>query len=710
MDKEEQSQSPKPSDSTSSRHRSEATARQAPQAGFATFWFELKRRKVMRVAVVYAVVAWLVIQIAATTFPSLSIPDWALSLVIMCVILGFPVSVVLAWAFELTPEGIKTTKVARDEHSETAEHAHVQSKRNWLALAFAAGVPTLIFGALVLVFFIQGRTSEDKSIAVLPLENMSPDPDNAFFADGVQEDILTNLSKIKDLLVISRSSTLQYRNPDRNLKQVGEELGVRYLVEGSVRRAGNQVLVTAQLIDTHTDGHLWAGNYNRSLDDIFAIQAAIAKEIAEQLKAVLSPDEIEKIEYRPTENQEAYDYFVKARQLFELTLESRGDEKAALLEMAVSLDPEFAEAWAHLATSYILWWHFIKNRDDPELQTKAHDALSKAKSLGPGLPDIPFAQSYFAQMEQGDYEASFDFLLEALAIDPSFRIAQSVIGMRYRLVGRLVEAQHFLEASIRTDPISPSTNRPLLTTYELRGKWDNARDLIQVNLKRTDGDELWRRKLPELEYLQSGDKQAFIAAMEAIPGFFDDPKGQVWKALQSRDYRSALQSFDELNPSDSFDFMSGPGLFLNPLNLVAALIWFELGEKGKWLDETQEAKTYLEEIVDADPRGNPRDWSCLPIIYALEDERDRMESTIAKVRELTFFADMNYTYQARCETNIAIAYLVLGDHDKAIETLNAACKMESPAFLNRRIDLWFIFDRLRGNEKFDELLKDEGRR
>lgn len=251
----------------------------------------------MRVAAVYAVVAWLMIQISDTVFPQLGIPDWAATLVTMLLLIGFPVALIIAWAFELSPDGIKTTRTAREEQGDVPVSKKQQRKRNWMAFGFAAAVPTLIFGTLAVIFYFRSDSNPsspdtrpvslqvedlDKSIAVLPLTNMSPDPENVFFADGVQEDILTNLAKIKELLVIARTSTLRYRDTVKSLAEIGDELGVRYLVEGSVRRAGNQVRVTVQLIDTTNENHIWAENYDRPLDDIFAIQSAVAKEIVAQ--------------------------------------------------------------------------------------------------------------------------------------------------------------------------------------------------------------------------------------------------------------------------------------------------------------------------------------------------------------------------------------------------------------------------------------------
>ncbi|HSH09269.1 MAG TPA: hypothetical protein VK995_02705, partial [Oceanipulchritudo sp.] len=344
----------------------------AGKKGFGNFWSELRRRKVVRVAITYAIVAWLIMQVAGLTFEGFGVPIWAFRFVVIMVWLFFPVALIITWAFELTPDGIKTTKTARQERGGAPAPEDQQRKRNWFTVFFAAAIPTLIFGSLAIFFYIKAPRPEtpemvlaapdtqesDMSIAVLPLGNLSPDPDNAFFAAGVHEDILTNLSKIKALRVISRTSTAGYKDTTKNLMEIGKELGVRYLVEGSVRRADNRVRVTVQLINARTDQHIWAENYDRTLEDIFAIQSAIATEIAEKLQAVISPEEVEQLEKLPTSNLEAYDFFLRFRQLQRDSdsVGPAGDEKIALLEKAVELDPEYAEAWAQLSIECVWWW------------------------------------------------------------------------------------------------------------------------------------------------------------------------------------------------------------------------------------------------------------------------------------------------------------------------------------------------------------------
>ncbi|MCZ6674128.1 MAG: hypothetical protein O7C75_14455, partial [Verrucomicrobia bacterium] len=645
---------------------------------------------------------------ASLTFEGFGIPIWAFRFVMLMVIMGFPIAIILAWAFELTPDGIKTTKKADVERGDALVSEKQQRRRNWFTFLFGAAVPTVIFGALAVFFYFRSGTDTqvfdgEKSIAVLPLENMSPDPENAFFADGVQEDILTNLARIEGLLVISRSSTLQYRNPERNLRQIGAELGVRYLVEGSVRRAGNQVLVTAQLIDTQTNGHLWAEKYDRSLDNIFTIQAEIAKEIAERLHAAISREENEKIEYRPTQNQEAYDSYVKFRN----SITAGGDGEVVManrkgwLEQAVSHDPEFAEAWARLAMAYIQLWD-VTNRKDPTLRTRAHEAIEQAKRFGPGLPDIPFALSSFSIREDRDPEASIGFLVKALSIEPKLHSAHWLLGRRYLDLGRLAEAQHHLEVEIRMNPVTVTPNALLVYIYERQRQWENAYGLIDKNAKRT-GNNYWNWRRIRAQYLQTGNREAFAKAIESRPGYNENSYYQLQRALLARNYPNALLNLGDIDPETRLIYSD---LTITHTQLVAALISFVHSDKDKRSIEVENARTYFEKLVDENPNTQPEVWSELSICYALEGNLDRMESAMAKAREKVLHPYYGYGSQAKVEMHIAIAYLVLGDHDKAIETLEAASKMDGAIFLNRELELWFIFDRLRGNPRFEALLKD----
>src|ERR1700737_597585 len=294
-----------------------------------SFFAELKRRNVYKVAVAYAVVAWLLVQIATQGFPFLEIPNWIVRLVIALVVIGFPLALVLAWAFELTPEGIVRT--------EDVDPEKTIRKSTGRKLDFAIiGVLLVVIAMLIYQRFPfrteTGETIPQKSIAVLPFENRSEDKANAYFADGIQDEILTDLARIADLKVISRTSVMHYRSGiARNLREIGEQLGGAHVLEGSVQRAGNRVRVNAQLVDARTDRHLWAQTYDRDLANVFAIQSEIAKQIADQLQAKLSQREKTAIERPPTNDITAFDLYTRAENLL-LTASEGTTGKADFLQ------------------------------------------------------------------------------------------------------------------------------------------------------------------------------------------------------------------------------------------------------------------------------------------------------------------------------------------------------------------------------------------
>src|SRR3982751_5321652 len=268
------------------------------------FFEEVQRRKVYRVAAAYVIAAGFIIQIGSAVFPAWDLPNWTFRLVVVLLLIGFPIALILAWAYDITPEGIKVTP---------AKPTTTHRRRN-VALLGATGI---IVSAAAGFFLLPPAVAHkvDKSIAVLPFDNLSQEKENAFFADGMQDDILTNLSKIGDLKVIWRTSVMSYRGKTANVREIGKALGVSAILEGSVRREGNRVRVNVQLINTANDEHIWANNYDRELIHVFAIQTDLAHEIADALQAKLSPSEKAQLDQKPTYNAEAYLAFMQAHEI-----------------------------------------------------------------------------------------------------------------------------------------------------------------------------------------------------------------------------------------------------------------------------------------------------------------------------------------------------------------------------------------------------------
>src|SRR6201982_797756 len=344
----------------------------------ATFLTELKRRKVYRVAVAYAIVAWLLIQAASILFPTFEAPPWVMKVFVTAVILGFPVALILAWAFELTPEGIR-----RAEEVAPRESKPPKAGRKWTAIIVAAAV---LAAALLAFQFARTRkpataevpkqtapaASMDKSVAVLPFENLSSDKENAFFAQGIQDEIITTLSRISGLRVISRTSTAHYESAPQNLSEIARQLRVSNVLEGSVQKGGDRVHINVQLIQADSDAHLWAQSYDRELTDIFGVEAEVAKSIADSLQTTLSPQEKARVETKPTTNADAYVLYLRGRDYQTRPDNLLQDFKSAinLYDQAIKLNPKFALAHARLSATASNVYHFY---EPPETwKQKAH--------------------------------------------------------------------------------------------------------------------------------------------------------------------------------------------------------------------------------------------------------------------------------------------------------------------------------------------------
>jgi len=409
---------------------------------------ELKRRNVYKVAIAYAVVAWLLMQVASQIFPFFEIPNWAVRLVVLLLIIGFPVAVILAWAFELTPEGLKR---AEDVDLSKSVRRKTGRKLDFFIIA----VLLLVIGILLFQRFHPNvspavSSSLEKSIAVLPFENLSEDKANAYFADGIQEEILTRLAKIADLKVISRTSTQRYQSKPGNLSEIAKQLGVANILEGSVQKAADQVRVNVQLVNAQTDSHLWAETYDRKLSDIFGVESEIAKGIAESLQAKLTGREQQTLAVKPTNNAEAYEAYLRG-----LAFESRGgnlvpnSEKAAdFYERSVQLDPAFALAWGRLsrAESFLYFIGMTAARETAER------ALKAAQKLQPNASETLLAQGYYQYWVSRDYELAKATFVQVRNVLPSSSGVAAALALIARRQGHWNESISYWEQALALDP------------------------------------------------------------------------------------------------------------------------------------------------------------------------------------------------------------------------------------------------------------------
>ena len=478
------------------------------------FFEELKRRKVYRVAAAYIIAAGFIIQIASAVFPAWELPNWAFRFVVVLLLIGFPISLILAWAYDLTPQGIRATPAPRTH------------RRQNLIMLIAIGVVVSAVGGFFLFPRASGRNIE-KSIAVLPFQSLSDEKENAYFADGMQDDILTNLSKIGDLKVISRMSVMSYRGDGvRNAREIGKALGVATLLEGSVRRAGNRVRVNVQLINANNDEHIWAEDYDRDLTDVFAIQTDLAQKIASALQAKLSPNEKERFDRRPTQNPDAYLLFIQAHDYANRPdmLPDTSLKAEQLFEQATKLDPNFALAFAGL--SMVESWLYHSSDPVPARREKARTAANEALRLQPDLPEGHLALGFSYYYGDRDYEralAEFEIAKRGL---PNEAQAYMAIGAIQRRQGRWVESTANLEKAAELDPKNSSVLLNLGYNYMATRNFEAADKIFDRGIEAAPESFGSRALKSELAIRWKGDLSVAEKELASVPPGID-PQGLV---------------------------------------------------------------------------------------------------------------------------------------------------------------------------------------
>jgi TolB-like protein/Tfp pilus assembly protein PilF len=462
-----------------------------------TFFAELKRRSVYKVAVAYIVAGWALSQGIAQVLPVFDVPNWTIRLIVVLIIIGLPVALVLAWAFEITPEGIKRTEMA-DRMPPTAR----PKKHTWIYIVVVGAIVSITLFFLGRYSAISGapRHSEaatgipEKSIAVLPFDNLSRDPDNAYFAEGVQDEILTRLAKVADLKVISRTSTQHYKSAPANLPEIAKQLGVAHILAGSVQKSGDAVRVNVQLIRAANDSHLWADTYDRKLTDIFSVESEVAKAIADQLRVKLTGQEEQVIAAKPTDNPEAYDAYLRGLAYSLKTLNTPANVLGAqkYLREAVRLDPKFALAWALLSNVDAFGYLGTVLQPTVALREEARQAAETAFTLQPNLGEAILAKGYYHYQCLKDYDAALRYVEQARQFLPNSSRIPEVLAYVTRRQGQWDRSESYFNEAERLDP----RNVRLLTQHalsyiDLRRFPEALRKLDQVlNITPDDVDTL----------------------------------------------------------------------------------------------------------------------------------------------------------------------------------------------------------------------------
>jgi TolB-like protein/Tfp pilus assembly protein PilF len=481
---------------------------------------ELKRRNVFKVGTAYAIAGWIIIQVFDTISPQLGFPEWVAPLVTTLVLIGFPLALIFAWAFELTPEGIEKSKDVDITESVTASTG---KKLNGLIIG------VLSFGLLFLlierIFFAESTIFdsdaidiENASIAVLPFVNMSSDQSNEYFSDGLSEELLNGLANIEGMQVAGRTSSFSFKEKNEDLRIIAEQLGVKHILEGSVRKDGNQIRITAQLVQADNGFHLWSETYDRELEGIFAIQEEISRKVVEELKVRLLPVDEEEIAKRPTDDIEAYNAFLEATQL-EVSRSPEDLETAIkLYEQAIEIDPTFTEAYARLAIAYGLLNQY-GNLSFAEMLEKMDTNINKALLINPNLGIVYRALGFYQnqRLEENALVAAENAYRKAIELTPNDAYAYNSLYIAIK--GRSEkEAYRYLEKAYQLDPLSNPIAVNYASLFLVRKEYEKGIELLDKVIARApDYTSAHRAKISTLALIPNGDlDKAFIASHKAL--------------------------------------------------------------------------------------------------------------------------------------------------------------------------------------------------
>jgi TolB-like protein/predicted Zn-dependent protease len=655
------------------------------------FFEEVKRRKVYRVAAAYVIAAGGIIQLASASFPAWELPNWTLRLVIVLLLTGFPIALILAWAFDVTAQGIRTTPIAGPR---------IQVRRNVIMLATAGVIMSASVG-----FFVLPRASAhkvDKSIAVLPFQNLSDDPQNAYFADGIQDDVLTSLSRIGDLKVISRTSVMQYRDKATNVRDIGKALGVSNILEGSVRRSGNKVRVNVQLIDANSDEHIWASDYDRDVTDVFAIQSDLAQKIAEALQAKLSPGEKSRVEHKPTENGEAYLAFVQAHDL-SCAMEdlTKLKQSAQLYQRAIELDPNFALALARY--SQLESWMLRTHEASSDHREKARTLAERALQLQPDLPEAHLARGYSYYWGDNNYEAAlkeFEIAQRALPNESEVYLA---IGAIQRRQGKWAESTANLEKAASLNPKDTWPLQNLAFNYQMLRNFDAANKTIDRALQiDPKGISLWGIKA-KLAISEKGDLSVGETLLEKAKSFPMTSEerlkmigGQANLLLAQRKYQEVLQLAASV-PDDTFAAVPGSLAYKYfPLGIAHKALGDDAAARAAFL----KAKNTLEEQLKQKPDDADLRVQFAKLLAWLGEK----DAAIAEAqRAMDLRPESKDAFEGpQITEQVAQIYTILGDNTRAIELLDELLSRPSEV-TSQSLKLDPAWDPLRNDPAFQAL-------
>ena len=656
------------------------------------FFEELQRRKVYRVAAAYIIAAGFIIQISSALFPAWELPNWAFRLVVVLLLIGFPIALVLAWAYDVTPQGILYNAGANDARvTSSPQFDHADRDR----------LEHFCWSGLFLLPRASARKLE-KSIAVLPFQNLSDEKENAYFADGIQDDILTNLSKIGDLKVISRTSVMSYRGDGvRNAREIGKALGVATLLEGSVRRAGNRVRVSVQLINADNDEHIWAEDYDRDLTDVFAIQTDLAQKIASSLQAKLSPDEKERLDRRPTQNSDAYLLYIQAHDYAnKMDSTQAGSLKAVpLFEQAIKLDPNFALAFAEL--SIVESWLYHSADPRPLRRDKARLNANEALRLQPDLPEGHLALGFSYYYGDRNYDRALKEMEIAKRGLPNEAQAYMAIGAIQRRQGKWTESTANLEKAAALDPKNVTILDNLALNYIALRNFDAADKTLDRAIAAAPqafGPVAFKAYVAVLSKgdLTLAEKQLSSIAADS------DPNGMVafaqwWLLMLQRNFPEALAVAEKF-PGETLMIETTAPV---PKALLKGIIHSLQGDRPKAQVELEQARIISDNLLREAPEDAARHAQHGLILAALGQKQEAIAEGKRAVKLLPESQDA--MDGPKIAASLAQIYALTGESDEAFRLLDHLLQVPNGLTVPT-LKLDPVWDPLRKDPRFQALI------
>jgi TolB-like protein/Tfp pilus assembly protein PilF len=671
------------------------------EVNFGKFFSELKRRNVYKVAVAYIVGGWALSQGIAQVLPVFDVPNWVTRLLVLVIVVGFPIALIFAWAYEITPEGVK-----RDE--DVARHKPHVVHGPWvyvvlIAAAFSAG---LFFLGRYTAPNRVASTDDTRSIAVLPFATLSDDRDDAYFAEGVQDQILSNLAKVSDLKVISHTSVSQYNTrAGRNVREIGKQLGVAYIIEGSVQRARDRLRINAQLIDARTDAHVWAETYDRTAADLFAIQSELAQKIVAQLKAKLSPEQKAEIEERPTQDLDAFELYIGAKAIVDSYINATDVRSALLaalkaLDQATQRDPNFVAAYCLAARANSLLFFFDLD-PMPERASLAEAAVNTALRLRPDSAEAHFARADFLFRCRRDYDRALEELAIARRGLPNSSPFFILSGYINRRRNHFPEGERDFATAFAIDPRNPNAYNLLADTYVLERRYSEAITVYDNVLAAGETGAIVHFRRASCFFSGFGDSESLRDILTEFPEMEfagAQTPARVLMAMLDRDYAKAEKS---LADSPLKSFQDTDLSFYFPKSWYEGMIARAKGDSAKATTAFRECREILAQRLVVKPE-HARTIAVLAQVDANLGKKDLAIQEAQHAIELMPISKDLYDGALVLE-GLAEVYAWSGDRDRAIEVVQKLVTM--PGYTNYgRLKLHPLWAPLRGDPRFDKIV------